>query len=283
LTVGDYPRAIFVNTNNTIYVAHGQNNQILVWNEESINPTKIVSGNFTQPASLFVTSNGNIYIDDGGSNRRVQRWISTTNTSETVLNVNSSCMGLFVDIKDNLYCSMLGHHLVVKRSLNNTEMTTVTVAGTGIAGSASNQLRFPYGNFVDVNLDLYVADCGNDRVQLIKREQSYGITVAGSTSLYPTITLSCPSGVSLDASKYLFIVDQGNHRIVGSSPNGFRCIVGCYGYGSKSNQLNTPFSFSFDRSGNMLVIDQINQRIQKFIYLEKSCGKLNKMMKWEFR
>jgi hypothetical protein len=128
-----------------------------------------------------------------------------------------------------------------------------------------------------VNLDLYVADCGNDRVQLIKREQSYGITVAGSTSLYPTITLSCPSGVSLDASKYLFIVDQGNHRIVGSGTNGFRCQVGCYGRGSQSNQLNNPSSFSFDRSGNMFVADENNNRIQKIIYVEKSCSKLKKV------
>jgi hypothetical protein len=254
-----------------------------VWNEGSINSTKIVSGNFTYPISLFVTSNGDIYIDDGYKNGRVQKWISTTETFVTVMNVTSSCTGLFVDIKDNLYCSMNDHHRVVKRSLNDPHMTSVIVAGTGISGMTANQLSFPRGIFVDVNLDLYVADCGNHRIQLFQSEQSNGTIVAGSTSPYPTIALLCPNGISLDASKYLFIVDTSNHRIVGSGPNGFRCIVGCYGYGSKSNQLNTPFSFSFDRSGNMLVIDQINQRIQKFIYLEKSCGKLNKMMKWEFR
>ncbi len=81
--LGDYPRAIFVNTNNTIYVANRQNNQILVWNEGSESPTKIVSGNFTGPNSTFVTSNGDIYIDDGEENGRVQKWISTTETFDT--------------------------------------------------------------------------------------------------------------------------------------------------------------------------------------------------------
>ncbi|CAF1575736.1 unnamed protein product, partial [Adineta steineri] len=91
-----------------------------------------------------------------------------------------------------------------------------------------------------------------------------GITVAGSRSPNSTIRLDCPSGVILDAAKYLFIVDNNNHRIVGSSLGGFRCLVGCYGVGLKSNQLYYPFSLSFDYSGNIFVTDQDNSRIQKF-------------------
>jgi sugar lactone lactonase YvrE len=270
--VGEYPLAIFVNTNNTIYVAHPQNNQILVWNEGSESPTKIVPGNFTNPWSLFVTSNGDIYIDDGEENGRVQKWISTNKTFDTVMNVNSSCDGLFVDINDSLYCSMSHHHYVVKRSLNDPVMTTIIVAGTGIEGSASNELSGPRGIFVDVNLDLYVADCRNHRVQLFQLEQSNGTTVAGRELPNPTISLNCPSGIVLDALKYLFIVDFGNHRIVGSGPNGFRCLVGCSGSGSQSHQLIFPSSLNFDRSGNMFVVDQANNRIQRFIYSEVSCG-----------
>jgi hypothetical protein len=121
-----------------------------------------------------------------------------------------------------------------------------------------------------------VADCSNNRVQLFQSGESNGITVAGSTSPNPTINLRFPTGIILDAEKYLFIVDYANHRIVGSSLNGFRCLVGCYGEGSQSNRLNRPFSFSFDRSGNMFVADQWNNRIQKFEYLDSSFGKLNK-------
>jgi sugar lactone lactonase YvrE len=275
--VGDDPDAIFVNTNNTIYVANEENNQILVWNEGSESPTKIVSGNFTNTSSLFVTSNGDIYIDDGEENGRVQKWISTTETFDTVMNVDSSCYGLFVDIKDNLYCSMSYYHRVVKRSLNDPVMTTVVVAGTGNEGWASYELNFPYGIFVDVNLDLYVADCDNNRVQLFQSGQLNGITLAGSTSPYPTIALDGPDGISLDAEKYLFIVDSDNHRIVRFGPNGFRCLVGCYGYGSQSNQLDSPSSFSFDRSGNLFVTDSHNHRIQKFLLMENSSGKVKKI------
>ncbi len=111
---------------------------------------------------------------------------------------------------------------------------------------------------------------------VFQSEHSNGITVAGVTSPYPTITLDCPSGIVLDASKYLFIIEIFNDRIVGSGPNGFRCLVGCYGQGTQSNQLFKPYSFSFDRYGNMFVTDRNNNRIQKFIYMEKSCSKLKK-------
>ncbi|CAF4176151.1 unnamed protein product [Adineta steineri] len=248
-----------------------------MWHEEIVNPTKIISGNFAGPRSLFVTSNGDIYIDDGEKNGRVQKWDAKTSTCATVMNVNTSCFGLFVDINDTLYCSMPDYNQVVKRSLNDSVMTSNRVAaGTGIQGPASNELDAPFGIFVDVNLDLYVADCANDRVQLFQSGESNGITVAGRRSLNPTIILDRPSGIVLDAEKYLFIVELINSRIVGSGVNGFRCLVGCYGEGSQSNQLYYPFSFSFDHSGNMFVIDAENSRIQKFLLMKDSFSKLKK-------
>ncbi|CAF1209504.1 unnamed protein product [Adineta steineri] len=275
--VGEYPVAIFVSTNNTIYVANKEYNKIVIWQEESVNPTKTISGNFTWSCSLFVTSNGDIYIDDGEHNGRVQKWVAETNTFDTVMSVNSSCDGLFVDINNTLYCSMPDDNQVVKRSLNDAVMASNRIAaGTGSEGSASNQLAGPGGIFVDVNLDLYVADCSNNRVQLFHSGESNGTTVAGYTSLNPTITLRCPNEIILDAEKYLFIVDQGNSRIVGSDLNGFRCLVGCHGVGSQSNQLTRAFTFSFDHSGNIVVADTSNHRIQKFLLMKDSFGKLKK-------
>ena len=69
-------------------------------------------------------------------------------------------------------------------------------------------------------------------------------------------------------------MDTGNNRIVGSGPNGFRCLVGCSGSGgSASNQLNSPETLSFDSYGNMFVTDWWNNRIQKFVLSTNSCGK----------
>ncbi|CAF4414903.1 unnamed protein product, partial [Adineta steineri] len=128
----------------------------------------------------------------------------------------------------------------------------------------------PRGIFVDTNLNLYVADCGNDRVQLFLSGQVTATTVAGSTAT-GTISLDCPSDVALDGGGYLFIVDSNNNRIIGSGPNGFRCIIACTSTtGSASNQLSSPSTFSFDSYGNIYVTDQGNSRVQKFLITSTS-------------
>ncbi|CAF0955861.1 unnamed protein product [Adineta steineri] len=265
--------AIFVSTNNTIYVANRENNTIVIWHEDSVSPKKIIPGNFTRSYCLFVTSNGDIYIDDGERNGRVQKWIAEASTFITVMNVSSRCTSLFVDINDTLYCSMNDHHQVVKRSLNDAVMNANRIAaGTGMKGPHSDHLSGPLGIFIDVNFDLYVADSFNDRVQLFHSGELNGTTVAGSLTFPRTITLLLPSAIVLDAEKYLFIVDEGSSRIFRSGLDGFRCLVGCYAVSSKSNQLNNPVGLSFDHSGNMFVTDRGNDRIQKFKYLKKSCG-----------
>ena len=245
--------------------------------EDEINPTKINLDNFTEPISLFVTSNGDIYIDDGKTNGQVRKWVAQKRTFDIVMYVKSSCYSLFVDTNNTLYCSMYNDHYVVKISLNDPDTTLpVVAAGIGSRGSAFNEINLPMGIFVDVNFDLYVADCGNDRIQLFESGDLNGITVAGSRSPTPTTNLNCPSGIVLDVDKNLFIVDLGNDRIVVLSLNGSRCLVGCYRGGSQSDQLFNPFSFSFDRFGNIFVADDYNHRIQKFKYLENCFRKLKK-------
>jgi ABC-type transport system involved in cytochrome c biogenesis ATPase subunit len=42
-------------------------------------------------------------------------------------------------------------------------------------------------------------------------------------------------------------------------------IVGKNGYGKQSNQLHLPTGISFDREGNLYVVDRNNHRVQKFV------------------
>jgi sugar lactone lactonase YvrE len=267
-----YPYDIFVDINNTVYVANQANSRILMWFEENINATTTISGNLSSPFALFVTSAGDIYVDNGYANGRVDEWAMDANTSVPAMYICQQCYDLFVDISNTLYCSMYNSHQVVSKSLNSVSNALTIVAGTGAAGSTANALYCPYGIFVDINFDLYVADANNNRIQLFSLGQSNAKTVAGNGAL-GTVTLSWPTGVVLDADNYLFIVDQNNHRIVGSGPNGFQCLVGCYGGGSASYQLYYPQSMAFDSYGNIFVADRSNNRIQKFVLDTKFCGK----------
>ncbi|CAF0754273.1 unnamed protein product [Adineta steineri] len=272
-TLGKYSRNLFINTNNTVYTVDRDEKQILMWMNNSINPNKIISANFASSYSIFVTNNGDIYYDNGKKNSRVDKWISNTNTSVNVMNVNSSCYGLFIDINDTLYCSMSLNHMIVKRWLNDSAIISTTVAGTGIRGNASNKLFNPQGIFVDLNFNLYVADCSNHRIQLFKHGELNGITIVGLGSTTNNISLNRPSAIVLDADGYLFIVDRWNSRIIRSRSNYIRCIIGCYGKGSQSHQLSSPTSLSFDSYGNIFIHDSNNHRIQKFDFLPNSCGK----------
>jgi hypothetical protein len=244
-----------------------------VWFNNSINPTRTISGNLSNPYALFVTTSGDIYVDNGNLNHRVDKWTLNTNSSVPEMYVGYTCYGLFVDVNDTLYCSLAALNQVVTKSLNGDSNITIIVAGNGTAGSTSNTLYYPEGIFVDINFDLYVADYKNNRIQLFHSGQLNATTVAGNKSLNPTITLYGPTGIVLDADGYLFIVDCGSNRIVGSGPNGFRCLAGCSGSGSASNELSCPQTLSFDSYGNMFVTDWGNSRIQKFILLTNSCGK----------
>ncbi|CAF1484351.1 unnamed protein product [Adineta steineri] len=278
-TLGSEPLAVFVNEKNSVYAINRENKQILVWHEDTIDPTMIIPTDFSNSSSLFVTSNGDIYIDNGEKKSRVEKWISSTNTWVTVLYVYSSCKGLFLDINDCLYCSMADHHQVAKRYLHDPVMALAVVAGTGTLGSIASELNRPHGIFVTWNSDLYVADCGNDRVQHFRSGELDGITVAGRGSSNSASTLSCPTGITLDGENYLFIVDSNNHRIVRLGPHGLQCVVGCQGDDAQLTQLSFPSSLSFDRSGNLFVTDTGNDRIQKFQYLKNSCN-MSSVIQW---
>jgi DNA-binding beta-propeller fold protein YncE len=250
-----------------------------VWLEGSISPITPNFDSLKAPFSLFVTITGDIYVDNG-KNNRVDKSTLNAARSTTVMYVTDQCHSLFIDINDNLYCCINSDHQVIKKSLKDPiENPSTIVAGTGSEGSLSNMLDNPRGIFVDINFDLYVADSNNNRIQLFKSGELNGITVAGDGAPQ-TITLSEPSGMVLDADKYLFIVDRDYHRIIGSGPNGFRCLVGCSTIlGLAPHQLYGPFTLSFDSYGNMFVADQRNNRIQKFFLSTNSCSKCLKIFK----
>jgi hypothetical protein len=268
------PSAIFINTNNTVYVPDARNNRIVIWSEGNNTPTENISVSSLEPDEIFVTTSGDIYIETSNWNWFVvSKWTLTSTTGTPIMYACQICSALFVDISNTLYCSMGNLHQVVTQSLNSGSNTLTIVAGTGIASNAPNMLNQPQGIFVDINFDLYVADTMNNRIQRFTSGQLNATTVAGNTSSLTTISLNYPTSIVLDADKYLFIADRNNDRIVGSGPTGFRCIVGCPWGGAATNQLSLPWSLSFDSHGNIFVTDTNNNRIQKFILMTNLCGK----------
>ena len=254
-------------------MAHRDTGNVLIWLDGNSTLTKTILANSTTPSCLFVTADDQIFLDNQLSNAQVDQWMLNQTRLSPPIVVGAYCLGLFVDFNNNLYCAQDGRHQVVRKSLDSPVNALITiVAGTGCAGSDSNMLHYPNGIFVEMNLDLYVADCWNHRIQVFRSGEMNATAVAGNGSS-GTIAICYPTGIVLDCDGYLFIVDCFNNRIVGSGPDGFRCLMGCNGSGSASNQLSSPFSLSFDRDGNMFVTDRDNNRIQKFLLSSNSCSK----------
>ena len=275
-TIGSSPYDIFININNTIYVPNQDNGQIIVWSEGNLTSTRNISGNLLNSSSLFVTTTGDIYVDSFHTIGGITQITLNLTIHIPTMNICQQCWDIFIDINNMLYCSLSERHQIITKSLENDFNLLKIVGGTGTAGSTSNTLNNPRGIFVDTTWNLYVADCGNNRIQLFSLGKLSATTIVGNGSLNIRITLNCPTSIILDGNNYLFIVDSGNHRIVGSDASGFRCIIGCSGpSGSASYQLNHPWAISFDSSGNIFVSDQGNNRIQKFTLID-SFGKYTK-------
>jgi hypothetical protein len=224
--------------------------------------------------SLFVTDNHGIFVDNGCPNSRIDRWSINNTRLQSPMFFTSGCSDLFIDINNHTYCSLSDNNQVISKAWNDQTNTVTVNAGTGCRGNETHTLNYPVGIFVTDNLDMYVADCDNDRIQFFSSGNLNGTTVVGATAA-GTITLNHPSGITMDADGYLFIVDCGNSRIIGSDSYGYRCVVGCSGSaGSTANQLRFPWNLSFDNFGNIFVVDTDNNRIQKFgISSNKSCSK----------
>ena len=249
----------------TLFIAHPQNGQILIWYNGTLNLTTTISANLSAPSGLFVTDDEEIFVYNGSPNNRVDRWISNGTRLTSPMSVCSPCYGLFVDSNNNLYCSQADAHQVVRRPLQNPSIPTTIVVGTGCGGSTATTLSYPWGIFVTDQFDLYVADWGNNRIQMFREGEIDGRTVPINGSNGITMALNNPTGVMLDGDGYLFIVDSWNRRIIGSDRWGWRCVVGCFGGGGSAfNRLSYPVTMNFDADGNLLVLNTNNSRVQKF-------------------
>ena len=265
--------SLFIDNNNTVYAAVPDLTQVQVWPQGSITASRNLSTGANAPWSVFVTINGDIYVDNGDTNKTVNKWVANYPSYTIAMQTKGRCYDLVVDMYENLFCSMGASHQVIKRSLYETNISNsvAIVAGNGTAGSSAYLLDRPKGIAVDCNLNLFVADCGNNRVQRFEAGRLNAMTVVGTAD---TILLSCPMGVILDAGGYLFIMDKDNDRVIGSDRRGFRCIVGCTSVqGSATDQLNYARIIRFDTQGNLYIADTNNNRIQKFLLATNSCGK----------
>jgi sugar lactone lactonase YvrE len=160
-----------------------------------------------------------------------------------------------------------------------------TVAGTGTRGFSGDggpaidaELNSPIGMTVDASGNLYIADAGNSRVRRVS--PSGIITTVAGTGTYgfsgdggpaADAQLRFPSGVAVDASGNLYIVDAQDNRVRRVTPNGTISTfagTGTYGFSGDGGpasdaDLRFPYGVAVDAIGNVYIADTDNYRLRK--------------------
>jgi sugar lactone lactonase YvrE len=195
------------------------------------------------PASAATDSTGNVYIADSANNR-IRK----------------------VDIASGLISTIAGNG-------------TAAFGGDGAAATSAS-LNNPTGITIDSADNLYVADTGNSRIRRIDALSGTITTVAGSGSTFyagdggtaVAAGLEYPTGVAIDGTGNIFIVDSGNNAV--RRVDGVSGVISTFagagspgfsGDGAIANAalLNHPTSISLDSQGSFYIADAGNNRIRR--------------------
>lgn len=290
-----FPASIIVDGSGNLYVADFGGERILKFPPNSTSATNgavVAGGNrkgtaanqFFDPSSIFIDGGGNLYVCERGNNR-VQKFPpgSTASTLGTTLVGNAYSGGsaanqllnpssVFVDAQGSMYVADLRNNRIQK--FLSGSAIGITVAGGNGNGSAANQLGLPSGVVVDALGNIYVADANNNRIQKFpsnSTSSTNGITIAGGNGAGAAANqFNNSNNLFIDSNRNLYVADAGNSRIQ-KFPSGSTSftngttVAGGNGSGSSANQFNGCYSVCLDGSGNVLVADYLNNRVQKFL------------------
>ncbi|CAF1148023.1 unnamed protein product [Adineta ricciae] len=279
-----------------VYVADYSNYRFMKWPPNSTNGTvigpKLGAGSSADTQHLntattlcFDSTESNLYLSDTFNCRILKLNIASGNITVVIgsgcgnaLNQIDWCDGLYIDRFDNIYAADWINDRVLKfPPSSNLSTHGVIVAGTGVAGSALNQLNTPWNIYIDEsdNDTLYVSDYANHRVMKWLANATNGTIVAGGNGaglLYTQLTN--PQGVFVDSFGTVFVADYGNHRIMKwlKGANNGTLVAGVSGSaGNTAMKLYGPSGIQFDKNGDLYVSDYGNNRIQRFTINSTSC------------
>ena len=272
----NWPNGLFVDDNQTVYVADYMNHRIMGWRLGASTGEVLAGGNgqghqlnqLDRPTDVIMDRKNDSLLICDRDNRRVMRWpryASSRRQPEMIIN-NIKCWGLTMDNQGSLYVSDQEKH-EVRRYDKNGDKKGIVVAGGHGKGANLNQLDGPTYLFVDAKSTLYVSDYSNHRVMKWEKAAKEGIIVAGGNRKGGDLKqLSYPRGLWVDGYGHVYVVDQLNHRVIRWEKGAKHgtVIAGGNGQGLNANQLTGPDGLFFDCHGHLYVSDTGYRRVQRF-------------------
>ncbi|CAF3408168.1 unnamed protein product [Rotaria socialis] len=268
------PSGLFVDDDQTVVIADWGNDRIMQWkNGDTMNGQVVAGGKgkgnglhqLDWPTDVLIDKETDSLIICEGT--RVVRWSRRSSTTQGEILINNIwCSRLAMDKQRYLYVSDFVKHEVRRYQLG--EKNGTLVAGGNGQGDGLNQIDSPGYLFVDGQQNVYVSDTDNHRVMKWNKGAKEGIVVAGGQGAGSALTqLYWPSGIFVDTLGTLYVADKGINRVMRWTQGGTKqgtVIVGGSGQGAGANQFSNPSGLSFDRHGNLYVVDIVNNRVQRF-------------------
>ena len=263
----DNPAGVVVDGSGNVYVADQDNHRIqkftssgkfiLSWGDYGDD-----AGDFDAPAGIALDGGGNVYVADQG-NHRIQKFSSSGKfllawgSSGSGAGEFHSPAGIALDSGGNVYVADFGNQRIQKFSSSGRFLLS-----WGSSGSDPGEFSGPAGVTVDGGGHVYVVDQGNHRIQ--KFDSSGNLLTLwgseGSGLANGAAQFSSPTGVTVDSSGNVYVVDSANNRIqkfdrrsdlapvtVQSSPSGLTVFIDGVPY-------TTPQTFSW-REGSRHTMD----------------------------
>jgi tripartite motif-containing protein 71 len=135
------------------------------------------------------------------------------------------------------------------------------VRAWGGYGGHDGAFNRPTGVAEDPNLDVYVTDTNNSRVEKFNLHGGF-IAKWGSHGTGPG-QFNHPEGIAVDPRGFVYVADSGNNRIEKFDLHGN--FIHAFGAkGSGDGRLDFPTGVAVDPHGNVLVADTFNRRIELF-------------------
>ena len=231
------------------------------------------SGQFNSPSGVAVDSSGNVYVADSGNNR-IEKF---TSSGTYVTQFDSGYpSGVAVDSSGNVYVT--DHDSGVEKfTSSGSHITgwTSTSSANGPLGPALGFEGVVQGVAVDSSGNVYVVDSGDNRVVKFSNTGTFvvawGCTDADTEPCRDgsgSGQFNSPSGVAVDSSGNVYVVDTGNYRVEKFTGSGtYVTQFGSYGFGNgqfSGPSLFGPQGVAVDLSGNVYVTDWGNHRVEKF-------------------
>ena len=247
---------------------------------------------FNRPHGPVFDRAGNLYVADyaGATIRKITPAGAVTTlagTAGSTGNVDGTGAAarfagpssLAIDSADNLYVADSLNHVIRKITPAGVVTTLAGTAGSlGATDGTGAAARFnnPRGIVCAADGTLYVADTGNNSIRKIAADGAVTTlagmtnTVGGADGTASAARFNFPNSITLDQSGNLIVADENNCTIrrvtTGGVVTTIAGLAGAQGRvnGSGANaRFNQPTGVAVDGSGNIYVVDYVNQLIRR--------------------